>query len=58
MNEEINAIGIKTADIYLHFPYITKDEADDLDEFLEDEHIEYDGATDIVINLQQENKQR
>lgn len=56
MNEEINAIGIKTADIYLHFPYITKDEADELGEFLEDEHIEYEGATDVVMNLQKENE--
>ena len=50
-------IGIKTADIYLHFPYITEDEADELDEFLEEENIEYEGATDIFINLLKENEQ-
>lgn len=55
--EEIKSIGIMTADIYLHFPYITEDECDDLDEFLEDNHIEYEGATDTFIDLQQENKQ-
>ena len=44
-------IGIKTADIYLHFPCITGDEADELDEFLDEENIEYEGATDIFINL-------
>ena len=47
-------IGIAAANIYLHFPCITEDEADDLDEFLEEEHIEYEGATDVVIDLEQQ----
>ena len=49
-------IYLKTADIYLRFPEIMEEECNDLAEFLEDEHIVYEGATDIVYNLQQENK--
>ena len=47
------AIGIRTADIYLRFPEIMEEEANDLAEFLEDENIVYEGATDVVIDLQQ-----
>lgn len=50
-------IYLKTADIYLRFPEIMEEECNDLAEFLEDEHIVYEGATDIVYNLQQENQQ-
>lgn len=49
---------IETADIYLHFPYIMKEEADDLADFLEEEHIEYEGATDIFIDLQNQTKKQ
>ena len=49
-------IYLKTADIYLRFPEIMEEECNDLAEFLEDEHIVYEGATDIVYNLQQENQ--
>ena len=45
-------IGIRTADIYLRFPEIMEEEADDLAEFLEDEKILYEGATDIFMDLQ------
>ncbi len=45
-------IGIRTADIYLRFPEIMEEEADDLAEFLEDEKILYEGATDVFIDLQ------
>lgn len=51
-------IGIAAANIYLHFPCITEDEADDLDEFLEEEHIEYEGATDVVIDLENKVKKQ
>ena len=47
------AIGIRTADIYLRFPEIMEEEANELAEFLEDEKIVYEGATDVVIDLQQ-----
>ena len=33
-------------------------EADDLADFLEEEHIEYEGATDIFIGLQQQCKKQ
>ena len=49
-------IYLKTADIYLRFPEIMEEECNDLAEFLEDEHIVYEGATDIVYDLQQENQ--
>ena len=52
MGKEKKPIIIETADIYLHFPYIMEEEADDLADFLEEEHIEYEGATDIFIDLQ------
>ena len=45
-------IGIRTADIYLRFPEIIEEEADELKEFLEDEKILYEGATDVFIDLQ------
>lgn len=45
-------IGIRTADIYLRFPEIMEEEADDLAEFLEDEKILYEGATDVFMDLQ------
>ena len=50
-------IYLKTADIYLRFPEIMEEECNDLAEFLEDEHIVYEGATDIVYNLQKENQE-
>lgn len=56
MNKEnIQKIGIKTADIYLRFPEIMEEEIEDLTEFLEDNHIKYEGATDVVYNLEKEN---
>lgn len=58
MNEEKKTIIIETADIYLHFPYIMEEEADDLADFLEEEHIEYEGATDIFIDLQNQVKKQ
>ena len=56
MDKEKKPIIIETADIYLHFPYIMEEEADDLADFLEEEHIEYEGATDIFIDLQNQVK--
>ena len=58
MDKEKKPMIIETADIYLHFPYIMKEEADDLSDFLEEEHIEYEGATDIFIGLQQQCKKQ
>ena len=58
MDKEKKPIIIETADIYLHFPYIMKEEADDLADFLEEKHIEYEGATDIFIGLQQQCKKQ
>ena len=58
MDKEKKPMIIETADIYLHFPYIMKEEADDLADFLEEEHIEYEGATDIFIDLQQQCKKQ
>ena len=51
-------IGIEYADIYLRFPEIMEEEFDDLTEFLEDEHIRYEGATDIFIDLQNKVKKQ
>ncbi|MBQ4031897.1 MAG: hypothetical protein II625_09105 [Bacilli bacterium] len=47
-------IGIRCADIYLRFPEIMEDEANDLAEFLEDEHIVYEGATDVFMEKDKE----
>lgn len=58
MGKEKKPIIIETADIYLHFPYIMEEEADDLADFLEEEHIEYEGATDIFIDLQNQVKKQ
>ena len=58
MDKEKKPIIIETADIYLHFPYIIEEEADDLADFLEEEHIEYEGATDIFIDLQNQVKKQ
>lgn len=58
MDKEKKPIIIETADIYLHFPYIMEEEADDLADFLEEEHIEYEGATDIFIDLQNQVKKQ
>lgn len=58
MDKEEKPMIIETADIYLHFPYIMKEEADDLADFLEEEHIEYEGATDIFIDLQNQTKKQ
>lgn len=58
MDKEKKPIIIETADIYLHFPYIIEEEADDLADFLEEEHIEYEGATDIFMDLQNQIKKQ
>ena len=58
MDKEKKTMIIETADIYLHFPYIMKEEADDLADFLEEEHIEYEGATDTFIDLQNQTKKQ
>ena len=58
MGKEKKPIIIETADIYLHFPYIMEEEADDLADFLEEEHIECEGATDIFIDLQNQVKKQ
>lgn len=58
MDKEKKTIIIETADIYLHFPYIMEEQADDLADFLEEEHIEYEGATDIFIDLQNQVKKQ
>lgn len=58
MGKEKKTIIIETADIYLHFPYIMEEEADNLADFLEEEHIEYEGATDIFIDLQNQVKKQ
>lgn len=58
MDKEKKPMIIETADIYLHFPYIMKEEADDLADFLEEEYIEYEGATDIFIDLQNQVKKQ
>lgn len=58
IDKEKKPIIIETADIYLHFPYIMEEEADDLADFLEEEHIEYEGATDIFIDLQNQVKKQ
>lgn len=58
MGKEKKPIIIENADIYLHFPYIMEEEADDLADFLEEEHIEYEGATDIFIDLQNQVKKQ
>lgn len=58
MDKEKKPMIIETADIYLHFPYIMKEEADDLADFLEEEHIKYEGATDIFIDLQNQTKKQ
>lgn len=58
MGKEKKPIIIETADIYLHFPYIMEEEADNLADFLEEEHIEYEGATDIFIDLQNQVKKQ
>ena len=50
-------IGIEYIDVYMRFPEIMEEEFDDLLEFLKDEHIRCEGATDLFIDLQQENKQ-
>ena len=58
MDKEKKPIIIETADIYLHFPYIMEEKADDLADFLEEEYIEYEGATDIFIDLQNQVKKQ
>lgn len=58
MDKEKKSIIIETVDIYLHFPYIMEEEADDLADFLEEEHIEYEGATDVFIDLQNQVKKQ
>ena len=47
-------IRLTTADIYLRFPEIMEDEANDLADFLEDEHILYEGATDVFMEKDKE----
>lgn len=57
MNKNKKSIGIVCSDIYMRFPEIMEEEFDDLLEFLEDEHIRCEGATDVFMDLQKENKQ-
>lgn len=57
MDKEKKSIGIVCSDIYMRFPEIMEEEFDDLLKFLEDEHIRCEGATDVFMDLQQENKQ-
>lgn len=47
-------IGITTADIYLRFPEIMEEETNDLADFLEEEHIVYEGATDVFMEKDKE----
>lgn len=47
-------IGIEVSDIYLKFPEITDEEFDDLIEFIEDNNIRYEGATDVFIDKDKE----
>ena len=47
-------VVLRTANIYLRFPEIMEEECDDLVEFLEDEHIVYEGATDVFIEKDKE----
>ena len=47
-------IGLRIADIYLRFPEIMEEECNDLADFLEQEHIVYEGATDIFIEKDKE----
>lgn len=56
MNEK--TIGIVYSDTYMRFPEIMEEEFDDLLEFLEDEHIRCEGATDVFIDLQRENQKQ
>lgn len=51
--KENKPIVIKCADIYLRFPELMKEELDELIEFLNDEHIVYEGATKEFKELQQ-----
>ena len=57
MSEIKGPIYLVTSDIYLRFPEIMDEEFEDLLEYIEDEHIVYEGATDIFYNLKQENQQ-
>lgn len=57
MSEIEGPIGIKIADIYLRFPEIMEEELDDLVEFLDDEHIVYEGATKKFKDLENQLKQ-
>ena len=51
-------IGIEYIDVYMRFPEIMEEEFDDLLEFLKDEHIRCEGATDVFIDLQRENQKQ
>lgn len=58
MSEENESVGFSCFDtIYLKFNYIGEEEFDDLIEYIEDEHLSYEGATDVFYDLQQENTQ-
>ncbi len=57
MDNSKKSIGIVCSDIYMRFPEIMEEEFDDLLEFLKDEHIRCEGATDVFMDLQKENKQ-
>lgn len=58
MDKEEKIIGIEYADICLRFPEVMEEEFDDLTEFLEDEHIKYEGVTDVFIDLQDKVKKQ
>lgn len=53
-------IGIEIADIYLRFPEITDEEFEDVTDFIEDNHINYEGATDVfqVLKKRDENNNK
>lgn len=47
-------VGFEYADLYFRFPEITDDEIDEMLDFLEEEHICCEGATDIFIDKDQQ----
>ena len=59
MDKKEQVIGYECYDtIYLRFDYIGDDEFEELIEYIEDNHISYEGATDIFIDLQNQVKKQ